>query len=61
MGVMGRGEKVTPRSRSTLLPIIPLSHFSLVSRAHELPNPHVALEKSVGEAGLEAAAKYAIF
>ena len=32
-GVMGRG----PRSRCTLVPIIPLSRFTLVSRAREFP------------------------
>ena len=51
LGVMGRGEKAKPpitrRSRSTLLPIIPLSRFSL---AREFPNPHLALGKPVEEA-----------
>ena len=60
-GVMGRGEKekrrfplsllflpITPRSRSTLVPIIPPSRFS---RAREFPNPHLALGKPVEEAG----------
>ena len=54
---MGRGEKaklsllflpITPRSRSTLVPIIPLSRFS---RAREFPFPHLALGKPVEEAG----------
>ena len=39
---------ITPRSRSTLVPIIPLSRFS---RAREFPYPHLALGKPVEEAG----------
>ena len=38
---------ITPRSRSTLVPIIPLFRFS---RACEFPNPHLALGKTVEEA-----------
>ena len=37
--------------RSTLVPIIPLLRFSLVSRAREFPNPHLDLGKAVEEAG----------
>ena len=40
---------ITPRSRSTLVPIIPPSRFS---RAREFPNPHLALGKPVEEAGV---------
>ena len=42
---------ITPRSRSTLVPIIPLSRFS---RAREFPYPHLALGKPVEEAALVA-------
>ena len=38
---------ITPRSRSTLVPIIPLLRFS---GASEYPNPHLALGKTVEEA-----------
>ena len=34
---------ITPRLRSTLVPVIPLSPFSLVSRVREFPNPHLVL------------------
>ena len=48
-GSDGKGRKsITPRSRSTLVPIIPLSRFS---RAREFPYPHLALGKPVEEAG----------
>ena len=53
---MGRGEKatplslfflpITPRSRSTLVLIIPC-----FSRTRAFPNPHLALGKPVEEAG----------
>ena len=45
-----RNHECGPRSRSTLAPVIPLSRFSLVSRAREFPNPHLDLGKPVGEA-----------
>ena len=38
---------ITPRSRSTLVPIIPLSRFS---PAREFPYPHLALGKPAEEA-----------
>ena len=43
---------ITPRSRSTLVPIIPFSRFSLVSssRVLFLAAPHWALEKPTKEA-----------
>ena len=48
----------TPRSRSTLVPIIPLSRFS---RAREFPYPHLALLKPAEEAGGRAASQGMFF
>ena len=60
---MGSGEKAKrlfglspfpshfpPCLRPTLVPSIPLSRFSLVSRARESPNPLLAFGKPVEEA-----------
>ena len=46
---------ITLRSRSTLVPIIPLSRFSRA--ACGLPNPYLALGKPVEEAGTKARSK----
>ena len=43
---------ITSRSRSTRVPIIPLSRFSRAAR--EFPNPHLALGKPVEAAGTKA-------